>query len=409
MLQLDANGEVTLAADALGDGSSTDNCAGVVETSPETIFDCSHIGVQMVMLTATDASGNTNTVMCSVTIEDNVDPVLTCPADVTIQTASADDCTADYNVSLSITDNCTADADLTVSASAVLVTGSTSSNTGPVSIVYNPSTLMFDFSGTDLRVGDNLITLTVEDENGNINTCDFTVSIEDTYGPVINSCPSDITIAAPAGDCVLAVNWTPPAISDPCDQFTFTASHNPLDEFPVGETTTVTYIATDASGNSTECSFDITVTGDCAADIELTPTFLIDAFAFVPGLDRDAVFFIQNIGSEATDSPVTFSISIPGNTAAITTLDPNMTTANVFGGIAVDNPDWDFLFFANTIVCTTKAGVSIPAGGLSSIGLNFEATGVPGSTFGTTGQIITGTGGDVQDDNNVSQGTFFIN
>ncbi len=45
---LDASGTGTLAADALGDGSSTDNCSAT-ETSPLTTFTCADaIGTPMV-------------------------------------------------------------------------------------------------------------------------------------------------------------------------------------------------------------------------------------------------------------------------------------------------------------------------------------------------------------------------
>ncbi|MEE9439087.1 MAG: PKD-like domain-containing protein, partial [Saprospiraceae bacterium] len=60
-------GTGTLAQDALGDGSSTDNCV-VTETNPMTVFDCSHIGIQPVILTATDGVGLQHTTSCSVAV-----------------------------------------------------------------------------------------------------------------------------------------------------------------------------------------------------------------------------------------------------------------------------------------------------------------------------------------------------
>ena len=65
--------------------------------------------------------------------------------------------------------------------------------------------------------------------------------------------PADISQTNDAGECMAAVTWTEPTAADNCAIATFTSSHNPGDEFPVG-TTTVTYTATDIHGNSSSDS-----------------------------------------------------------------------------------------------------------------------------------------------------------
>ena len=74
---LDGSGSGTLAANALADGNSTDNCS-VTETSPETTFGCGDVGTVMVVLTATDDAGNMSTANCTVTIVDNTAPTAIC-------------------------------------------------------------------------------------------------------------------------------------------------------------------------------------------------------------------------------------------------------------------------------------------------------------------------------------------
>jgi hypothetical protein len=64
---LDNAGNGTLNANALAGGNSTDNCSRI-ETSPLTNFTCVHIGVQTVVLTSTDGSGNAHTTPCSVNV-----------------------------------------------------------------------------------------------------------------------------------------------------------------------------------------------------------------------------------------------------------------------------------------------------------------------------------------------------
>src|SRR5690606_31461246 len=54
------------------------------------------------------------------------------------------------------------------------------------------------------------------------------------------------------------VNFTAPVAADNCILASFNGSHNSGDRFPVG-TTTVTYTATDGTGNTATASFTITV------------------------------------------------------------------------------------------------------------------------------------------------------
>jgi hypothetical protein len=92
----------------------------------------------------------------------------------------------------------------------------------------------------------------------NGDTCEFSVTVTDNELPVFSSCPSDITIGADDEYCGNTATWEVPTASDNCG-VTVTSSHVPGDFFGVG-TTVVTYTAEDPSGNSTTCSFNVTVT-----------------------------------------------------------------------------------------------------------------------------------------------------
>ena len=71
---MDMNGNGTLPANALAGGNSTDNCS-IIETSPLTTFTCGQSGMQTVVLTVTDAYGNSNTAICQVNVvPPTVDP-----------------------------------------------------------------------------------------------------------------------------------------------------------------------------------------------------------------------------------------------------------------------------------------------------------------------------------------------
>ena len=80
-----------------------------------------------------------------------------------------------------------------------------------------------------------------------------TVTIEDNDPPVITGCPSNITVGNAPGLCSAVVSWVPPVSSAP-----MVSTHNPGATFPVG-TTTVIYTSTDSDGQTSTCSFTVTV------------------------------------------------------------------------------------------------------------------------------------------------------
>lgn len=105
-------------------------------------------------------------------------------------------------------------------------------------------------------------TVVITDANGCTaapGTNEMTVNvIQDTIPPVISGCPVDITVTATNSNCAEAVSWNAPTASDNCLLSSLTGSHNSGDVFPLG-TTTITYTATDDAGNSSICSFNVTV------------------------------------------------------------------------------------------------------------------------------------------------------
>ncbi len=82
-VQLDAMGNATITASDVDNGSS-DAC-GIASTAIDvTSFDCSDIGTNDVILTVTDANGNSDTCNVIVTVEDSMDPTAVC-IDATVQ------------------------------------------------------------------------------------------------------------------------------------------------------------------------------------------------------------------------------------------------------------------------------------------------------------------------------------
>ena len=86
------------------------------------------------------------------------------------------------------------------------------------------------------------------------NVCLF---FTDSEIPVIFDTPPSQNVSTEA---TAIVSWTPPTASDNSGEaVTLISDYSPGDTFPIG-TTTVTYTATDAYGNTATSSFDVVVT-----------------------------------------------------------------------------------------------------------------------------------------------------
>ncbi len=125
------------------------------------------------------------------------------------------------------------------------------------------------YNGTDdasgiYPEGMTLVTYTAVDINGNESCCSILVEVGDMTGPDVD-CPSDIFVQLEAGECEEIVFFDIP-FTDNCETMDGTGSPTieqteglPSGSFYPKGTTTNTFIVTDVNGNSTECSFDVTM------------------------------------------------------------------------------------------------------------------------------------------------------
>ncbi|WP_121354224.1 T9SS-dependent choice-of-anchor J family protein [Flavisolibacter nicotianae] len=147
---------------------------------------------------------------------------LTCPADITVAN-DPDHCGAVVNFSVGTTMTCG-----TVTATPA--------------------------SGSYFPVGTTVVNVT--SSNGEI--CSFKVTVKDRQLPVF-ACPPNI-VANPTSLDGAAVRFEAPLVTDNCENSVIhqTGGLPSGSVFPIG-TTTNTFEVTDASGNSTTCSFTVTV------------------------------------------------------------------------------------------------------------------------------------------------------
>jgi predicted nucleic acid-binding Zn ribbon protein len=147
-------------------------------------------GTTFVTWVITDIHGNTSTCSTSITVNDEENPIITCPVSVT-QTADAGVC----------------EAAVVIDAPVV------SDNCGIASVVNN-------YNGTAnasdvYPVGTTTILWTITDIHGNVSTCTMTVTVTDDENPSI-TCPSDITVSNDNNACDADVVVPAPVVADNC-------------------------------------------------------------------------------------------------------------------------------------------------------------------------------------------------
>ena len=138
----------------------------------------------------------------------------------------------------------------------VLVNGtSIATQVGPV-----PSTL--NITGADafpqIVAGANTIEAVGTAVDGTMVTASISVTGTGGVNPPSISCPADVVVNNDAGQCGATVTYADPVVTDDCPGATFSCSPASGSFFPTG-TTAVTCTATDISGLTDTCSFNVTV------------------------------------------------------------------------------------------------------------------------------------------------------
>ena len=314
--QATATWTAPVATDNIGVASFTSNYA------PGSRFP---VGTTTVTYTARDAVGNTTTASFTVTVIDNVPPVIAnLPANISLTPSGASSTAVATWTSPTATDN--------------VSVASLTSNYAP---------------GTSFPLGVTTVTYRAVDTSGNQSAGRFTVTVADSSPPVITSCPASQTIEATSVAGAVA-NWTPPAASDNSGTATLTGSSTSGATFPLG-TTTVTYTATDPSNNAAiPCTFTITVRDTTPPSLPVISNIVVTA----PDLTGANVNFSLPAATDLTDPNVTVTSSpAPGaffavgvHTVTVTAVDRSknqtirtFTIAVVVPGNLVVTPGTDLI------------------------------------------------------------------
>lgn len=185
-------------------------------------------------------------------------PVISCPADATIEC----DASTDPNVNLALgfataTDNLDPAPVITFSDDTSGLVGC--NNTGTIARTW-----------------------TAEDCAGNQSNCVQTITVQDTTVPII-TCPADVTTNATVGGCFATPDPGLATATDTCDAsptITWARSDGGLslvDPYDLADSpVTITWTATDGCGNASDCAQTVTVVGvnDLNVTLELQPNII---------------------------------------------------------------------------------------------------------------------------------------
>jgi len=185
-------------------------------------------------VTVTDANGCTKTSSYTLDYIDIINPLITCPASISVNNSPANACSAVVNYTTpTATDNC---GILSVVSQSGLASGAT----------YPVGTTTNVWRATDL--------------SNNTATCAFSVTVTDVTLPTI-TCPANISVGNnPASACSAVVNYATPTATDNCgiQSVILQSGLTSGATFPVGTTTNV-WRATDVNARTSTCSFTVTV------------------------------------------------------------------------------------------------------------------------------------------------------
>jgi hypothetical protein len=363
-----SNGTALINAESVNNGSS-DACGIVSYSLDKTSFDCSNAGVNNVVLTVTDAHGNSSTATAEVTI-----------TDITPPTALA----KDIAIFLDGAGN--------ASITAAMINDGSSDVCGIASVSVSPETF------TTANTGANTVTLTVTDIHGNVTTATAVVTVGDNIPPTIGTNPAAVVVQLLEGG---VGHLSAPDI----ENGSYDASG--IANISLSKTVfncadrglqIVTYTVTDVYGNSASVPVTVTVRdalapvvvaknisivpGTTITPSDVTSQLADDCGLFQVTLDR-STFTTADIGvNQVTIEAIDNDGNIQSAIASVTVLD-NIAPTVFTQGITVD------LDLSGTAVITAAQidNGSNDASGIATLSL--DKTGFNCSEVGSNSVMLT--------------------
>ena len=317
-ITMEANAALTVVA--LGSASASDLVDGAVTATPDQTGPFAP-GVHTITWSAADAHGNTGTATQTVMVTDTTAPAMTAPANITLEATGP--LTPATVGAISATD--LVDGALTVNPD----------NAGP------------------FPVGTTVVTYTVSDAAGNTATVTQNVVITDTTAPAL-TVPANINIEANAVNSTVALGMA--SAIDLVDGAVSVSNNAPAAGFALG-TTTVTYTAMDAAGNTATATQTVTVVDTTVPVLTVPANVSVEANAVSSTVAIGTATATDIFGaSVVNDAPATFPLGT--TTVTYIATDGNGLTSTGTQTVTVADTTAPAL--------TVPANVSIEANAVSS-------------------------------------------
>ncbi len=232
----------------LPQATATDACSGIESITPSWKFGVgfgNHVastGTHVVTYTAKDRCGNTASCTMTITIVDNVPPVVVAKTNLVVSlTTNGMAVIGAMAINEGSTDNCCLDK------FEVRRMDDPNGAFGP--------TVKFQCDDTGKNIQ---VILKVTDCNGNSNTAMVLVEVQDKLAPTFMSCPSNTTV--PCGtDLTNLSSYGTPVVADDCTYNLVYVETPDINGLCGKGTVTRTWTATDKGGKSAVCTQTITV------------------------------------------------------------------------------------------------------------------------------------------------------
>ncbi len=285
-----ATGEFTSVE--VGTATATDLVDGVVTPSAEHASQF-QVGTHTITWTATDAAGNASSAVQTIIVTDSDAPIITAPADQTVEA----------------TDTLTA-VELGTATASDAVDGmltATADQSGPFAL------------------GTHTITWSATDSADNASSDTQTITVQDTTAPTVQA-PANQSVSAASTNTTVALGTA--SASDLVDDNP-TVVANQTGPFSVG-THTITWTATDASGNAATAEQTVTVTDNGAPSITAPSNVTKEAVGATTSVTLGVASALDAVdGSIAAtaDNTGPFAVGIHSVTWTATDTEGNSATA----------------------------------------------------------------------------------
>ena len=259
-----------------------------------------------VQITVFDLSGNSANCTMAINLLDTISPMVVCQDSLTFNVNS--NCqfqVPDLSTTLTFSDNCTSNSNMIFTQ--IPVAGSTATSFTTVLV-------------------------TVTDQSGNSADCSIVLVPNDTQAPTV-ICPSDITVQN-GTICSYAITDFTSQINVIESCLNYSIEQNPAVNVEIGTGShTVDFLVTDLSGNTSTCSFILTVLETIPPVFTNCPASIISCEPLVSyselfATDNCATIEIQQTDQSGLTSGSSFPIGITPQQYTVTDLSGNTAVCN---------------------------------------------------------------------------------